>query len=486
MDDLLKRDATDQLVALNAKRVSAVELLKASLARHEQTHGQLNAVVAIDLERAFERARAVDDLRAKGEAPGLLAGLPMTVKDTLDVVGLPASSGLRQLRQRQAEDASAVRLARQAGAVIWGKTNTPVMAGDWQTFNALYGTTNNPWDATRTTGGSSGGAAAALAAGVTALEIGSDIGGSLRVPASFCGVYSHKPTWGLVDQHGHVPPSPGSWSQRDLNVVGPMARSARDLRLLLSVIDGSLLAAKAAPAELREARIALWLDEPSFPLDPQVRTAIERFAGELTAAGVTIIPIASPVHMPGLMSAYQVLLGAVLGQDMPPATIRGMERMRGWARWQMNRGAAPTSNAAMTLAYTATHREWMAADAVRNRLRHDVGEVFGRFDAILAPIAPVAAFPHDHRPFGRRSLTTSDGQVVPYPSMLNWISLATALHLPATAIPAGATAFGLPVGAQLIGPLNSDGRMLALAQAIEENVRGFTAPEVAQSSASRA
>jgi amidase len=217
-----------------------------------------------------------------------------------------------------------------------------------------------------------------------------------------------------------------------------------------------------------------------------VRTAIERFAGELTAAGATIIPIPSPVHMPSLMSAYQVLLGAVLGQDMPPATIRGMERMRGWARWQMNRGAAPTSNAAMTLAYTATHREWMAADAVRNRLRHDIGEVFGRFDAILAPIAPVAAFPHDHRPFGRRSLTTSDGQVVPYPSMLNWISLATALHLPATAIPAGATAFGLPVGVQLIGPLNSDGRMLALAQAIEENVRGFTAPEVTQSSASRA
>jgi amidase len=480
MDDLIRRDATDQLAALNAKRVSAVELLTAALARHEQTHGQLNAVVAVDIERAMERARAVDDLRVRGEPLGLLAGLPMTVKDTLDVVGLPASSGLKSLRQRQAEDASAVKLAKQAGAMIWGKTNTPVMAGDWQTFNALYGTTNNPWDEGRTTGGSSGGAAAALAAGVTALEIGSDIGGSLRVPASFCGVYSHKPTWGLVDQHGHVPPSPGSWSERDLNVIGPMARSARDLRLLLSVIEDGPLAAKAPPAELREARIALWLDEPSFPLDPEVRAAIESFAAELAAAGAQVTPIASPVHMPSLMGAYQVLLGGVLGEDMPPATIRNLERMRGWARWQMDRGAAPTSNAAMTLAYTATHREWMAADAVRARLRHEIAGVFGRFDAILAPITPVTAFPHDHRPFGRRRLTTSEGKAMPYTSMLNWISLPTALHLPATAIPAGPAASGLPVGAQLIGPLNGDARMLALAQAIEENVRGFIAPEMAR------
>lgn len=476
MDDILKRDATDQQMALTARRISAVELLEAALARKAETHARLNAVVAIDPERALARARAIDDLRARGEPLGLLAGLPMTVKDTLDVVGLPASSGLKHLRQRQAEDATSVKLARQAGAVIWGKTNTPVMAGDWQTFNALYGTTNNPWDASRTTGGSSGGAAAALAADVTALEIGSDIGGSLRIPASFCGVYSHKPTWGLVDQHGHVPPSPGSWSERDLNVVGPMARSARDLRLLLSVIEDGALAAKAAPANLKEAKIALWLDEPSFPLDAPVRATLEGFAGELSAAGAQVTPIPSPVHMPTLMGAYQVLLGGVLGEDMPPGAIRNMERLRGWARWQMRRGAAPTSNAAMTLAYTATHREWMAADAVRRRLRHEIGGLFERFDAILAPIAPVTAFPHDHRPFGRRRLATSDGGAIPYASMLNWISLPTALHLPATAMPAGLAADGLPVGAQLIGPLNGDARVLAIAQAIEENVRGFTPP----------
>lgn len=475
-DELLSRDATDLLALLNARKLSAADLLKASLARHEQTHARLNAVVAVDLERALERARAIDEMRARGEVPGPLAGLPMTVKDTFDVVGMPASSGLRALRQRQAEDAVVVRLAKQSGAAIWGKTNVPVLAGDWQSFNDLYGATNNPWDPARTPGGSSGGAAAALAARVTALEIGSDIGGSLRVPASFSGVYSHKPTWGLVNQHGHVPPSPGSWSERDLNVVGPMARSARDLRLLLSVIEGMPLAARAPAADLTEAKIALWLDEPTFPLDSPVRAAIESFATELSAAGAEVTPISSPLHMPTLMGAYQTLLGAIIGEDLPEKTVRAMERMRGLARWQMGRGAGPTSMAAMTLAYTATHREWLAADAVRNRLRHEITAVFDRYDAILAPIAPVTAFPHDHRPFARRTLTLSDGRQIPYASMLNWISLATALRLPATAIPIGPAADGLPVGAQLIGPANGDSKTLALAQAIDDNIRGFSAP----------
>jgi amidase len=479
LPDLLTLDATDQLLALAARKVSALELLEASLSRQQEVHGQFNAVVATSLERALEHARAIDERRAKGEPMGPLTGLPMTIKDTFDVVGMPASSGLQALRRRVAEDADVVAAARGAGAVIWGTTNVPVMAGDWQSFNALYGTTNNPWDVKRTTGGSSGGAAAALAAGITALEIGSDIGGSLRVPANFCGVFSHKPTWGLVSQHGHVPPSPGSWSERDLNVVGPMARSARDLRLLLSVIENGPMGAKAPPADLKTARVGLWLDEPGLPLDPEVRAVIESFAAELAAAGAEVTPIMAPVHVPTLASAYQTLLGAVIGEDMPPAMIRGMERMRGWAKWSMNRGAGPNSTAALALAYTATHREWMAADAVRNRLRREVLGVFESYDVILAPISPVVAFPHDHRPFNKRSLATSDGRTIPYSAMLNWIALATALHLPATTVPAGLAASGLPVGAQLIGPPGGDARTLALAQAIDENVRGFVAPRLA-------
>lgn len=476
MADILELDATGQLAALSGGRVSAVDLLKAAMARHEQTHGLLNAVVMADPERAMERARAVDDLRAKGEPVGPLAGLPMTIKDTLDVIGMAASSGLEDLRRRQAEDATSVASARAAGAVIWGKTNVPVMAADWQTFNGLYGTTNNPWDVARTTGGSSGGAAAALTARITALEIGSDIGGSLRVPASFCGVFSHKPTWGLVPQHGHVPPKPGSWVERDLNVVGPMARSARDLRLLLSVIGSGSLAPKAPPADLRAARIGLWVDEPMFPLDPEARAAIVNLGSELAAAGAEVTPIPSPVDARALITSYHTLLGAVLGEDMPPKLLRQMQMMRPFAKMSVKPDGDPLSPAAMALAYTATHREWMAADAVRCRLRHEIGATFESYDVILAPITPVAAFPHDHRPFQSRSLSLSTGAAIPYNSMLNWIALATALGLPATAVPAGRTPAGLPVGAQLIGPVGGDARTLALAQAIDENIRGFMAP----------
>jgi amidase len=474
--ELLDLDATAQLAALAGKHVSAVEVLKAALDRHERTHAKLNAVVAADLDWALDRAKAIDEQRIKGEQLGPLAGLAMTVKDTLDVVHMPASSGLEANRRRRAEDAVVVGHARRAGAVIWGKTNVPVLAGDWQTYNRLYGTTNNPWDLARTPGGSSGGAAAALAALVTPLEIGSDIGGSLRVPASFCGIFSHKPTWGMVTQHGHVPPKPNSWVERDLNVVGPMARSARDLRLLLSVLVNGPLAAKAPAANLAESRIALWLDAPGFPLDPMVRTVIEGFAGALAAAGATVEPIASPVDARALLEAYVVLLNAVTGEDLPPSQVGAYELMRGPAKLAAARDADPLSLAHLALGYTARHREWLAADAVRGQLRHEMSELFNRFDVILTPAAPVAAFPHDRRPFISRKLQSSDGQSFAYLSMLSWIALASACLLPATTVPAGQTADGLPVGVQLIGPHGGDGRTLAVAQAIDEDVHGFAVP----------
>jgi amidase len=474
--DILDLDATGQLTALAGRRISAVELLQLSLAREAQTHGRLNAVVTRDPERALFRAEAIDDLRAKGAPLGVLAGLPMTIKDTLDVVGMPATSGLNAFKVRTAEDAVAVAHAKAAGAVIWGKTNVPVMAGDWQSFNDLYGTSNNPWDVSRTTGGSSGGAASALATGVTALEIGSDIGGSLRVPASFCGVFSHKPTWGLVSQIGHVPPQPGARSERDLNVIGPMARSARDLRLLFGVICDAPSARLGEAADLATLKVGLWLDEPAFPLDPQVRAALERLAVELAGQGAVVETISSPVPAEQLMGAYQVLLGAIIGTDMPPAQQRQMARMRGLARITEGLGVKLSPELAQLRAYTATHAEWLEADETRARLREGLSSVFSRFDVILAPVSAVPAFPHDHRPFQSRRLKTSDGREIPYVSMLNWIALATACQLPATCVPAGLTHGGLPVGAQIIGPRGGDAKTLAVAQAIDENIRGFVPP----------
>jgi amidase len=476
MVDVLSLDATAQLQALEARRISALDLLDASLARWRSRNTRINAVVAADIDRARARAKAIDEQRLKGEQMGVLAGLPMTIKDTFDVDGLPASSGLEALRRRTGtHDATVVARARHEGAVIWGKTNVPVMAADWQSYNAVYGTTSNPWDPSRTSGGSSGGAAAALASGMTALEIGSDIGGSLRVPAAFCGVYSHKPTWGLVSQRGHIPPAPGTYAERDLNVVGPMARSARDLRLLLSVMDGGPLSAKAPPPAMKELRIGVWVDEASFPLDPEVRAVVVGFAQQLLRRGAAVEAV-RPVDAVALMDAYRVLLMAAVQPDLPPAMARSMRRLRGVAGLALRLGAGPASWAAQVRAYAATHAEWLAADEVRARIGFQLRRLFERHDVLLAPITPVTAFPHDHRPFNRRVLIQSDGARIPYASMLNWIGLATACGLPATTIPAGHSLTGLPVGVQLIGPRGGDARTLGAAQAIEEALGGFLAP----------
>ena len=474
MTDALSLDATALIQALEARRVSALELLEASAARYRERNPALNAVVVTDIERARTAAAAIDERRAKGDSVGQLAGLPMTIKDSLDVEGMPASSGVPGLLKRIAVDAASVARARAEGAVIWGKTNVPVMTADWQSYNPVYGVTNNPWDLARVPGGSSGGAAAAVAVGISPLEIGSDIGGSLRVPASFCGVYSHKPTHGLVSQIGHVPPMPGAHAQRDLNVVGPIARSARDLRLLLSIIGDGPLAAKAAPAEIRGLKVGLWMEEPGFPLDPEVGDCVSAFAQGLAGAGAAVEPI-RPIDGAVLMDAYRTLLSPIIAQGMPPSALRGMERLRPLAKLFAGL-SGPSGWAAEALSFTASHAEWMAANETRARIGDQTKTLFDRLDVLIAPATPVAAFPHDHSAFSRRTLTLSDGAKIPYRSMLNWIALATACGLPVTTIPIGPTKSGLPVGLQIIGPAGGDTKTLAVAQAFEEAFGGFVAP----------
>lgn len=473
--DILDLDATDQLAALAAGKISAVELFDLSTAREASLRERLNLVVVRDLEGGRSAARASDERRAKGEALGPLGGLPMTLKDTLDVVGMPASAGVEALRNRPScGDAETVARARAAGAVFWGKTNVPVMAGDWQSFNSLYGVSSNPWDPTRTTGGSSGGAAGALATGITALEIGSDIGGSLRVPANFCGVYSHKPSWEAVSQRGHVPPAPGSSAPRDLNVVGPMARSARDLQLLFSIISRAGTGTAPAP-RLKTLRVGLWLDEPAYGLDPEVRTVLEAYGRSLEDAGAAVELVPSPLDAAVLKDCYQTLLGSVIAQDLSAAQIDNLLAMRPEA---LAAKAAGAPMAGQVLSYTATHLEWLAADETRFRLIDQAASVFARYDVLLAPVTPVPAFPHDHGPFNSRILTLSDGRTIPYASMLDWISMATTCRLPATCAPAGLTASGLPVGVQIIGPPGGDAITLSVAAALSE-LRSFVPPPVA-------
>jgi amidase len=476
--DLNTLDATALLQALDGRRISALELLDASIARSHQLKTRINAVVAEDLEPARRRAREIDDRRANGETSatlGLLAGLPMTIKDCLDVDDMPASAGAAGFLDRPSGDAFAVGHARSEGAVIWGKTNVPVMAGDWQSYNAVYGQTNNPWDLERTPGGSSGGAAAALATGITALEIGSDIGGSLRIPASFCGVYAHKPTYGLVSTRGHVPPQPGIVAEPDLNVVGPMARSARDLRLLLSILAGGTVAAKAQPIALAGMKVGLWLDDPAFILDAEVRAVIEAMATDLISEGVVVEPIVSPVDGQHLLDIYLALLMPIIAAGFPPGQYAAMKRMRPLARLSMTTGRRPAW-ALQVLNATVSHREWIAANEARERIGRGLKSMFERYEVIIAPIAPVVAFPHDHSNFSRRTLRCSDNRKIPYDAMLRWIALATACGLPATAIPAGLSGQVLPVGVQIIGPRGGDSKTLAVAEAIEARLGGFRAP----------
>ena len=444
------------------------------MAQSHSLKERLNAVVTEDPAPARAAARALDERRAAGETSetlGLLAGLPMTIKDTFDVDGMPASSGLKRYLGRPTGDAAAVGRVRTEGAVIWGKTNVPVLASDWQSYNDLYGTTQNPWDLERTPGGSSGGAAAALAAGLTPLEIGSDIGGSLRVPAHFCGIYAHKPTYGLVSQRGQVPPEPGTASEPDLNVVGPMARSTRDLRLLLSILAAGPVPAKAPPAPLSGLKVALWLEDPAFHLDAEVKAAIETFAGEIASDGAVVSTVASPVPGDDLLEVYLELLYPLVMADQPQR-LRTLEFLAGPARWF----GGDAKWARRVRAATLTHQEWLAANERRAQFSRTLRGFFGRFDVLIAPVAPVTAFAHDHSPMAKRNLACSDGRSIPYDSMLHWIALATACGLPATAVPVGFSASGLPVGVQIIGPRGGDSKTLAVAQAIEDRFGGFRPP----------
>jgi amidase len=473
MDRILLSDATDQLAALQSGNVSASALLKAALERTDRLDRDVNAVVARDAKRALADASAIDEARARGEALGPLAGLPMTVKDIFDIEGLPASAGMKSLLGRPAKDACVVAQVRAAGALVWGHTNVPAGSSDFQAFNPLHGVTRNPWNLALTPGGSSGGSAAAVAAGFTALEIGADMGGSLRVPAGYCGIAGHRPSWGLISQRGIAAP-PGYMADYDFLVVGPMARSVRDLQLLMTVLAD--VPALPTPS-LRDLRIGLWLDEPTFPIDPAVRAVIADFAGKLQGEGIKVDPVASPLPARAMLTTYMTLLLAELSGALTPAMRTLFDLFRGPAKIAMACGAGPLSWAHGTLGYTARRHEWLAANEERAKMKAEVAQVYARYHAILAPVTPTAAFAHDHAGLqaGRR-LTTSDGHRIPYLETVDWIALATLCDLPATVIPVGQTPQGLPVGIQIIGAPGADAATLAIAAALEAVAGGFRSP----------
>ncbi|WP_405137435.1 amidase [Nocardia sp. NBC_01388] len=478
------QSAEELSAALRAGEVSSVELTEEVIARIERDDKAINAVCVPDFDRARGAAREADAARGRGE-DGALLGIPVTVKESYNVAGLPTTWGVPEQRDFvPQEDAVQVSRLKAAGAVVLGKTNVPIMLGDLQSYNEIYGTTNNPWDLGRTPGGSSGGSAAALAAGFGALSIGSDIGGSLRTPAHFCGVYAHKPTYGLVPTRGHVPPpAPALPSDRDLSVVGPMARTARDLALLLDVMAGpdpltlgvgyDLALPAARHERLGDFRVLILEEHPLIPTGSAVRAAVNKVADTLVAAGARV-ERHSPL-LPDLTEAatlYTELLLATLAAGFPEDRY---ELMRTFAA-----AVGPDDrslDAARLRGAAFSYRDWIAANDRREVHRHGWRQLFAEFDVVVTPITPTPAFPHDHNPnFVERRLDI-DGAAYPFGDQLVWAGLVTMPGLPATVIPGGRSPEGLPVGVQLIGPMLEDRTPLRLAELLEQEIGGFVAPE---------
>ncbi len=476
------RTAGELVEALAKRRVSSRELVDSAIARIEALDSKINAVVVRDFDRARAAAAAADAALAEGERRPLL-GVPITVKEQFGVAGLPTTWGNPKFKDWRPEvDALVVQRLKAAGAIILGKTNVPVALRDWQSYNDVYGTTNNPWDLSRSPGGSSGGSAAALAAGFVPLEFGSDIGGSLRAPAHFCGVFSHKPSLDLVPQRGSGPPqTPAIPVRGDLAVIGPMARSAADLALELSVAAGpdeltEGIGYKLALPPPRHDRLAdfrvLVIDKhPLCPTAESITTALNRLVDRLAKLEVRVVR--ENPRLPDLAQTgriYRELLAAFFIADLPPETL---ERA---ATTVKDLPADDQSLAAAQLrGLTISHADWIRKSRIRSELRARWLALFEDIDVVLCPPMPTVAFPHDHSPQFARQLDI-DGVKVPYNDQSVWAGIALLSGLPATTMPVSRTEDGLPIGMQIIGNYLDDRTTIAFAGLVEREFGGFTPP----------
>eukprot|EP00906_Rhabdomonas_costata_P015912 RCo022808 len=335
------RSASSLSRAIQSKRITSVDALQYFLRRVDVLNKDLRAVIWMDAEAALRRAEKADEALAKGDIWGTLHGVPMLVKDSWEAEGqLCTSGGFSALgNHRPRRSADAVQRLSNAGAVIFGRTNMPMLAGDWQTYNRRYGLCSNPWNLARTPGGSSGGSAAALAAGLTPLELGSDMAGSIRLPCHFCGVYGHRPTFGVVPTRGHLPGSPGCLAPMDMVVAGPMARTPQDLVLALDVLAGGpsdvslrggLQAHLPRPTltNLRQFRIGVWVDDPLHPLGQAVGEKVEALVQILQSSGATVkvVPSLKPFGMRmgtlrDIMNAFWPLFGGVSSNAIPERMV---------------------------------------------------------------------------------------------------------------------------------------------------------------------
>jgi amidase len=458
MQATLFQSATDAAQAVRHKEVSSRELTEMLLTRIEDANPALNAVVELRREAALQEADAADEATADGQEAGPLHGVPMTIKDSFNVVGLHTTWGNPAFKDFVADsDATVARRLKEAGAIIVGKTNVAFMLGDFgQTANELFGVTNNPWDTTRTPGGSSGGTAAALSAGMTFLEYGSDLVGSIRIPASFCGVYGLKPSVGIVPLSGFQPPGPPPppSDMMYMSAVGPLGRSPRDLRTALSVTGGpenqkakaySWALAPPRHARLEDFRVGVVLDHEHAPVSSEVTTPLSNAVDALDRAGATVIE------------------GWPAGVDPVQHYESFGFHVQSFFAFQQ-----PGEDFAKLSEFIDHERRRMAARAAWNRYFDDI-------DVFLCPINVTPAFPHDTRPFEERTITTPEGER-PYNDQAFWVSHASLPGLPALAAPIGRTPGGLPVGAQIMGPLYEDDTAITFAELFTDVIGGYEPP----------
>lgn len=470
--------ATEMLAALSNGQISAAELAELHIARIERLDPVLNAIPIRCFEAARARAAAADRSRAAGET-GALLGLPLTIKDCIDVAGLLGTAGVPDFAERVPDlDAPVSARALQAGAVLLGKTNVPPMAGDWQADNPIFGRTNNPWDLNRTPGGSTGGGAAALAAGLTPLEFGSDIGGSIRVPAAFCGVFGHRPSETALPRSGHFPGTPLPNAGAVMGVLGPLARSAEDLELAFDVVAGPELGEDVAwrleigPARadtLAGFRVAVLPWPAWLPLDAEIAAGQARLAEQLRALGATVGTAQPDAFGDGRahFALYLSLLGAMTSPGLGPEERAAMAA--GYRSWGDEFGAA------MAAGLDGNPSDYIIWHAQREVYRHSYRAFFRDWDILLAPITLVPPFEHTQVPMDERTLTI-DGVTVPYLFQVAPPGFATLAGQPATPFPIRLNHAGLPLGLQAIGPYLEDRTPLRFAQLVAREFGGFQRP----------
>ena len=479
MSDFAFLCASELAQAIQNGDVSSLELTELYIGRVERYDDQLNSVVARDFERGLEAARAADESLARGENLGPLHGVPMTIKEAYDVEGMATTWGIPAFEHNIAtEDSEYVRRLKEAGAHIFGKTNVPLELADFQSFNDIYGTTNNPWNLECTPGGSSGGSAAALAAGLTALEAGSDIGGSIRNPAHFCGIYGHKPTWGVVSGLGHALPK--DITPADIAVVGPMARSAEDLALSMDIVAGAepanaagwqLNLPRPAKTSLKDYRVAIWPNHDFAPVAQEIADRVQLVGDTLARLGATVSDSARPdTDFAANFDTYSALLWGVMA-----AHLSEEEK-------QANRDARATQSnddksmqAVLVRESVQEHSSWLRHSNQRSHIRRAWKKFFESWDIVICPQMATTAFPHDHGDYTSRRITV-DNEEQDYFRQLFWAGTITVAHLPSTVFPTGPSSAGLPIGLQAVGAEFNDYTCIDFARLLAEEMGGFVAP----------